>query len=225
MPPKRHAKPKAAPSSATPAPVAASSHRSARFWVGLLIFQCFFGFSVFILTKAHYERPSLLAASMVAEHRSKAGAVGTPPRSSAMTSSLPPPTSSGQLSGSPSPGLASQPTTSLRAQASTAFTQADYAKAAQLYRELVVRMPSDIEVRNNFAISAHYAGNSVEALAALRRSVQERPEHQRSWLTLGFVNRAAGNADAAKTAFQRAIEINPVNDIGTEALKFLESLP
>ncbi len=225
MPPKRRAQPKAAPSSATPAPVASSSHRGARFWVGLLIFQCFFGFSVFILTKAHYERPSLLAASMVAERRSKAGAVGTPPRSSAMTSSLPPPTSSARLSGSPSPGLASQPTTSLRAQASSAFTQSDYAKAAQLYRELAVRMPSDIEVRNNFAISAHYAGNSVEALAALRRSVQERPEHQRSWLTLGFVNRAAGNADAAKTAFQRAIEINPVNDIGTEALKFLESLP
>ena len=177
----------------------------ARFWVGLLIFQCFFGFSVFILTKAHYERPSLLAASMVAERRSSAGAVGTPPRPSAMTSSLPPPTSSARLSGSPSPGLASQPTTSLRAQASSAFTQADYVKAAQLYRELAVRMPSDIEVRNNFAISAHYAGDSIKL--STHFNVQYRTTRAPKVLVnFGFHQRAAGNARLRKLPFNARLK-------------------
>ena len=225
MPSKRRAKSRVAPSPAPATPIVSSAGRSARFWVGLFIFQCFFGFSVFVLTKSHYERPSLAAARMVAKHQLDSQAIVTPSRQGAIASALSSPATSAQLSGSPSTALAGQPTTSLRAQASAAFTQSDYAKATRLYRELTARMPGDIEVRNNFAISAHYAGDSSKALDALQRSVKERPEHQRSWLTLGFINRAAGNVEAAKTAFQRAVEINPVNDIGAEARKFLQSLP
>ena len=166
-----------------------------------------------------------LRQRMVAKHQSDSQAVVTPSRRGVITSALSSAAPAAQLSGSPSSALASQPTTSLRAQTSAAFTKATTQRQPGFIANSQFGCRATSKVRNNFAISAHYAGDSIKALDALQRSVQERPEHQRSWLTLGFINRAAGNVEAAKTAFQRAVEINPVNDIGAEARKFLQSLP
>lgn len=191
------------PAPRAPAPaVARGAGRGARFWFGMALFQLAFGFSVFVLTRAHYDRPSAVAARQA------------PP-------ALPAPEST------PVPGAA-DPTAlgddALRQRAGAAFTRGEYLAAAGDYTVLVTRQPRDVEMLNNLAISLHFAGRSAEGLARIREGLALQPGHQRSLLTLGFIQRAVGELDAARTALQRAIDADPQSGVGLEAARLLGEL-
>ena len=58
----------------------------------------------------------------------------------------------------------------------------------------------------------------------LGENVEAHPEHQRSWLTLGFVNQQMGDSQAARRALDTAISIDPASDVGRSAQSMLDGL-
>jgi cytochrome c-type biogenesis protein CcmH/NrfG len=50
------------------------------------------------------------------------------------------------------------------------------------------------------------------------------PDHQRSWLTLGFVNSQLGNTEQAHTALTKATQVGTDDSIRQSAMKMLEDL-
>ena len=84
--------------------------------------------------------------------------------------------------------------------------------------------PANADIRNNMGLNLHYSGQSSEALTVLAENVAAHPEHQRSWLTLGFVNSQLGDAAASRRALETAISIDPASDVGQSAQNMLDGL-
>lgn len=59
-----------------------------------------------------------------------------------------------------------------------------YDEAAELYRDLLSRHPTMIELWISLANVRKFAGDSVEAVAAYRRALELRPEHGEAWWSL-----------------------------------------
>lgn len=219
---------------ARPAAVAAVTPTSRgtgwRFWFGLVIFQVIFGASVFMLTRAHYERPSVAARALVVERRA-ADNVIMPPRVTVPPESSRPGTGITAFPSAPavtdptSENIDDLPSETLRQRGSARFTAGEYGEAARLYAVVLGREPGNVELRNNFAISLHYAGRSAEAIRTVREGLETNPGHQRSLLTLGFVSRATGDVTMARDALTRAVNLDAANSIGQEAARFLATLP
>jgi Flp pilus assembly protein TadD len=94
-----------------------------------------------------------------------------------------------------------------------------------LYRQLLTFDATNAEIYNNLGLTLHYLGSSEEALQKLNEGVALDPTHQRSWLTLGFVNSQLGNTEQARTALTNASQTGTDEEIHQSALKMLESLP
>jgi tetratricopeptide (TPR) repeat protein len=104
------------------------------------------------------------------------------------------------------------------------FAARNYAQAADYYRRLLAFDPDNADVRNNLALTLEYLGRPDEALELLTDNVARYPEHQRSWLTLGFVNRQSGDVAAAREALATAVRIDPDSDVGQSAQAMLDNL-
>jgi len=186
-----------------------SESRKAGFWIGLAVFQVLFGLVVFGLTREYYlDRPapprtgsSTLPAMLPQAFRD---AVATLPATS------PPP-------GSETPEAMAE-------RADARFQARDYAEAAVLYERLVALDPGNPALLNNLGITLHYLGRSDEALARLNEGLAADPEHQRSWLTVGFVNAQLGRRDAAQAALENAVRLDAGNDVGQSAARMLTDM-
>jgi len=110
-------------------------------------------------------------------------------------------------------------------QAGEFFTNRQYDRAVDLYEQLLALRPNDAETYNNLGITLHYLGRSDEALRRLNEGVAVDAEHQRIWLTLGFVNSQLGNTDQARTALTTAAQIGSDDSIRQSARRMLEDLP
>lgn len=53
------------------------------------------------------------------------------------------------------------------------------------------------------------AGDYAQAVSALETAVEKAPENADVWNFLGFANRKLGNYDAAATAYEKALSIDP----------------
>jgi len=71
----------------------------------------------------------------------------------------------------------------------------------------------------------HYLGRSDEALRRLNDGVAVDAEHQRTWLTLGYVNSQLGNTGQARTALTNAVQFGSNESIRQSAMRMLEELP
>jgi hypothetical protein len=67
-----------------------------------------------------------------------------------------------------------------------------------VYRRILELSPDDVEAHNDLGLALHYLGDTDGALTQLRAGAAKDAEHQRIWLTLGFVSLQAG--DAARRA-------------------------
>jgi Tfp pilus assembly protein PilF len=104
------------------------------------------------------------------------------------------------------------------------FANKQYAEAADLYAQLSVLDPGNVDIQNNLGLTLHYINQSEEALAVLKKGSALNPDNQRIWLTLGYVNKALGNLDEAKLSLETAEQIDPDNDVGRSASKMLSEL-
>lgn len=189
------------------------NQKSARFWLALAVFQVVFAALIFGATRAYYTRDAATLATAVNNERAEEAAPAWP-------GSISP-----ELIATLTPGepIMDDPA-ALSHMAEQAFASEDYAKASEYYRRLLGFDPDNADVRNNLGLTLQYTGRTSEALAELSENVSRHPGHQRSWLTLGFINRQAGDITAARSALTTAISIDPTSDIGRSAQAMLDSL-
>lgn len=186
-----------------------------RFWVVLVVFQVVFGLAIFAITREYYMRDvDNVSAHPPITDRSPVG------WTSGITES-----EISRLSSSASSPSTTRDPSEISRQADVAFTNKQYATAAALYEQLLVFSPNDAEIYNNLGLTLHYLGRSNEALRRLNDGVAVDAEHQRIWLTLGFVNGQLGHTEQARNALTKAAQVGSNESIRQSAMKMLEELP
>ena len=189
--------------------------RDKRFWTLLVIFQVFFGLVVFAFTREYYKQDPQPVA-------------GHPQVASSPTSGWSRGMSATDVSRLSSPGLVEPALTDpaeISRRADEFFANRQYQQAARLYEQLLAFRPNDAEIHNNLGLTLFYLGQPDEALQRLNEGVAVDPEHQRIWLTLGYVNSQLGNTEAARKALTRATETGDNASIRESAMKMLAELP
>lgn len=109
-------------------------------------------------------------------------------------------------------------------QADELLTQKRFGEAIVAYRKLLELSPDDSDTYNDLGLALHYAGRSGEALQVLEAGAEKDASFQRIWLTLGFVRLQLGQVDAARTALERCLAIDPQSPIAVEARRFLDRI-
>lgn len=89
-----------------------------------------------------------------------------------------------------------------------ALERFDYQTAAATFRNALGIDPSIHIARLNLAIALLYAGDSVGAHKEALAAAQQMPAEPRAWFVAGLAARAAGESEAAATAFERALKID-----------------
>lgn len=186
----------------------------ARFWTLLAIFQVVFGVTVFAMTR-HYYRAD--AAAVSGAGVSQLSAVPPWPQTLAGTGLA--------LPGSAAPVAALTDPAQISRLADDAYGARQYDRAAELYERLLTFDPANVDVHNNLGIALHNAGRSAEALEKLSAGVARDPSHQRSWLTLGFINSQLGNIEEARAALTNAMQTGTDEKIRASAETMLGRLP
>lgn len=186
-------------------------NKDRRFWLALGVFQIGFGALVFGITREYYSPDPQVAASAT-ELRGNASTEWTVAVDDALIESL----------------TSLQPATNdpveIARLANASFSAKEYTNAAEYYDRLLKFDPDNPDVRNNLALTLQYLGRSNVALQHLLDNVERHPEHQRSWLTLGFVYGQTGDTAGARRALGKAIDINANNGVGRSAQDMLNSL-
>jgi len=188
---------------------------NSRFWISFAVFQVVFGLAVFAVTRDYYiQDVETVSAHPAALNQS------APVWPNRITET--------QIARLSSPAL-SEPTlqdpVEISRRANEYFANRQYDRAADMYEQLLAFSPNDAEIYNNLGLTLHYLGRSAEALDKLNQGVAVDPEHQRIWLTLGYVNSQVGNIEQARTALTTATRIGTDESIRQSATKMLEGLP
>ena len=189
--------------------------RNKRFWTLLAIFQVFFGLVVFAFTREYYRQDTPMAA-------------GHPPIGNPSASAWSRGITATDISRLSSPGLvetAPSDPAEIYSKANEFFVNRQYPQAAELYEQLLTFSPDDAEIHNNLGLTLFYIGRADEALRVLDEGVAADPEHQRIWLTLGYVNSQLGNTERAREALTRATETGGNASIRESAMEMLAELP
>ena len=176
----------------------------------MIIFQLVYGLAIFAATRAYYE--------------------DQPPPTARVPVPIPDPndwrpaTSLGTLQGLTTNDLMPNDPATILSMADRFFAERNYAQAARYYERLVGLDPDNAVIRNNLGLTLHYTGRSAEALAMLGENVAAHPDHQRSWLTLGYVNSQTGDFAAARQALETAVRLDAASDVGRSAQSMLDAL-
>lgn len=188
---------------------------NSKFWISFAVFQVVFGFAVFAITRDYYTQDT----GTVSAH---------PPTIGQSAPVWPNRITETEIARLSSPAL-SEPTIQdpyqISRRANEFFANRQYEKAAEMYERLLAFSPNDAEIYNNLGLTLHYLGRSTEALGKLNEGIAIDPEHQRIWLTLGYVNSQLGNTEQARTALTAATQIGSDESIRQSATKMLEGLP
>ena len=189
--------------------------RDHKFWILLAVFEIAFGLAVFAVTRQYYlDRPEPVSTRPAVANET------LPARSNNITEAD---LARFDLS-VPGASVADDPVEISRL-ANEFFVSRQYDRAAELYEKLLQFGPDNAETYNNLGLTLHYLGRSTEALSRLNEGVAVDPAHQRTWLTLGFVNSQMGNTKQAREALTNAIEIGTDDEVRKSATKMLEDLP
>jgi tetratricopeptide (TPR) repeat protein len=83
--------------------------------------------------------------------------------------------------------------------------------------------PTNADARIDMGVCYYNLKQYDKAIAEMEKALKNSPNHQIGHLNLGIVNLGAGNLDKSKEWFQKAVNINPNNDIGKRAQELLQS--
>jgi tetratricopeptide (TPR) repeat protein len=196
---------------------------SALQWIIVVVFQAFYGFAVFALTKDYYERQQAVQAVM--QSTGNHGKASPRARAAAPERELPPIVPPPEAGGSVIPEAMVQQDPVLLAQlGDERFRQRQYSDAIGIYRRVLEMAPDDTDTYNDLGLALYYSGDSAEALRVLKEGAEKDPGFQRIWLTLGFVQMHTDERGEARFALQQAIELGGDDEVGAEASRILESL-
>ena len=190
--------------------------RSTSYWLWIGAFQVVYGLAVFALTRDYYLERDLPRDPPPQVMPGNAAAGGWPGVMNDIAID--------RLTGTPATGNLATPE-EIASQADLYFNNRQYEQAADLYRRLLDFGPATADTHNNLGLTLQYLGRSEEALRVLQDGVGLDPDHQRIWLTLGFVNAQLGNIEAARSALTRATQVGGNPAIIDSAQTMLQQLP
>lgn len=72
-------------------------------------------------------------------------------------------------------------------------------------------------VKSNRAMCYLYKGDADAALKQLQDVTSETPDYGPAWVNIGIINEYQGNTDAAKEAYQQAVEADPNDEYGAKS--------
>jgi len=178
------------------------------FWVFLALFEIVFGSLIFIVTRSYYRDQSVSLPTALQE-----------------STALSMPGSASSLPSGPAIDLSAPRTPEEIARlADEHFTNRQYEAAAVLYQQLVQQDPNNVDLLNNLAITLHYVGRSDEALELVNDGVLADPNHQRIWLTRGFILSQTGRSGEAVSALEKVVELDATTPIADSARKMLSEI-
>jgi tetratricopeptide (TPR) repeat protein len=188
--------------------------KDGRSWLAFAVFQLVFAALIFGATRAYYTREPVSPAPATVSGVAEPGDATEwrPAISPELIASL---TTEEEIADDPA---------TMSHLADQYFANGDYAKAGEYYERLLGLDPDNADLRNNFGLTLQYTGRTQEALAQLAENVARHPGHQRSWLTLGFVSRQAGDVAAAREALTTAVGLDPDTSVGRSAQAMLDGL-
>lgn len=185
-----------------------------RFWIFMALFQVTFGLAVFAVTRQIYLQDANTLTAEPVSRNAESGQWPVSDRGSDLEQ---------LITSVPGPADTTDPWV-LADQADEAFVNQQFDQAADLYHQLLMADPNNVDTYNNLGITLHYLGRSAEALNVLNEGIAIEPGYQRIWLTLGFVNGQTGNIDEARSALATAIDLGPDTEVGQSARKMLQTL-
>jgi Tfp pilus assembly protein PilF len=97
--------------------------------------------------------------------------------------------------------------------------------SATTWSQGITGADNDAEIYNNLGLTLYYLGRNDEALRWLNDGIAVDAEHQRIWLTLGFVNGQLGNFQQARVALTNATQIGNNESVRQSAMRMLDELP
>ncbi|HKL61817.1 MAG TPA: tetratricopeptide repeat protein [Woeseiaceae bacterium] len=193
--------------------------RNGKFWAGMAIFQVAFGLAVFGATRTYYLDDTSTTAAGGGNAATGAATVRQRP------APQPGGISANDIALSSAMTMPSEDPAAMARQADNLFREKQYGRAADLYARLLERNSDNVEARNNLGLTLHYLGRHDEALQQLREGAEANPDHQRIWLTLGFVSSQLGDVEEARRALTRATETGGNLTIKESAQQMLDALP
>lgn len=185
-----------------------------RFWIFMVVFQVAFALAVFAMTRHYYLQDTVTVSAARATQTSEAPEWPENNAGSELEQ---------LITAFPGPANSTDPFV-LADQADEAFGNQQFDRAADLYHQLLLADPNNVDTYNNLGITMHYLGRSAEALGILNEGVKIDPGYQRIWLTLGFVNSQLGNIMQAQSALTTAVELGADNEVGQSAAEMLRAL-
>jgi tetratricopeptide (TPR) repeat protein len=198
--------------------------RDTKFWIMLALFELAFGLTVFAATRHYYLEGQPSSSTLPSWAVGLGTALPSAPPTPVPVAVLP-----SAAGSTPAVAAASAPPSNdpvaVSARAEEAFNAGRYDEAAQLFQQLLALDPQNVELHNELGLTLHYSGRSEEALKQLAAGLAIDPNHQRSWLTTGFVNLRLGNAAEARAALLKARDLGSDAQIRESAEKMLAGLP
>ncbi len=189
--------------------------REPKIWIAMAVFQVVYGMAVFGLTRDYYlHGPDRSGARPSATEASRNLSTGSPLRPA-----IP---GGGAFDAG---GTAGQAPAEISRLADESFARKDYQSAADLYAQLLTKVPGDVDTHNNLGLTLHYLDRSSEALRTLNEGIAIDKENQRIWLTLGYVQSQLGNVEQATRALTNATMIGNDDAIRKSAMEMLRDLP
>ncbi len=185
-----------------------------RFWIFMVVFQVAFGLAVFAMTRQYYIQDTATVSAVPAAQTSAATEWAGSKEGGELEQ---------LITSFPGPANTTDPSV-LSDQADEAFVNQQFDRAADLYHQLLMADPGNVDTYNNLGITMHYLGHSEEALGVLNEGIKVGPDYQRIWLTLGFVNSQLGNNMQAKSALTTAVELGADTEVGQSAAEMLRAL-
>ena len=98
-----------------------------------------------------------------------------------------------------------------------------YDKAILRYNDYLASNPGIPDVIVDMGVCYYQKGDYNNALTSMKRALDIDPKHQIAYFNQGIINLAAQNVEAAKKSWEKAVELNPNNEIGTKAQNLLNT--
>ena len=114
---------------------------------------------------------------------------------------------------------------SLARSADQHFQEGLFPEATSEHRRALEQAPHNVDIYNNLELTLHYIDRSRESVDILEQGIALDADHQRFWLTLGFVQLNRGDASRARRALATAAELDPGSRVGREATRLLDEIP
>lgn len=101
----------------------------------------------------------------------------------------------------------------LSSEAKRAMESRQFARAAELYQQLIAIMPGVAGLRLNLGLARFSEGNFAEAKPAFEAAVKMDPSIAPAWLMLGLAERKLGQPARAAAALEKAVAAQPANTL------------